>query len=72
MTINTNKLLLYFQLLDTLPVCQDFNRQGCTRPTCRFVHVREGVFQILLFLNQVINKMNALTSQLRSQAWGDN
>ncbi|XP_026329811.1 muscleblind-like protein isoform X5 [Hyposmocoma kahamanoa] len=30
------------QLLDTLPVCQDFNRQGCTRPTCRFVHIREG------------------------------
>ncbi|KAG6446341.1 hypothetical protein O3G_MSEX004386 [Manduca sexta] len=29
-------------LLDTLPVCQDFNRQGCTRPTCRFVHIREG------------------------------
>lgn len=32
-----------FQLLDTLPVCQDFNRQGCTRPTCRFVHIREGM-----------------------------
>ncbi|XP_053600870.1 muscleblind-like protein 2a isoform X5 [Plodia interpunctella] len=30
------------QLLDTLPVCQDFNRQGCSRPTCRFVHIREG------------------------------
>ncbi|XP_031763894.2 protein muscleblind isoform X8 [Galleria mellonella] len=30
------------ELLDTLPVCQDFNRQGCTRPTCRFVHIREG------------------------------
>ncbi|XP_077292197.1 splicing regulator muscleblind isoform X5 [Arctopsyche grandis] len=30
------------QLLDTLPVCQDFNRQGCTRPTCKLVHVREG------------------------------
>ncbi|XP_045521150.1 muscleblind-like protein isoform X5 [Pieris brassicae] len=30
------------QLLDTLPVCQDFNRQGCNRPTCRFVHIREG------------------------------
>ncbi|XP_077292198.1 splicing regulator muscleblind isoform X6 [Arctopsyche grandis] len=30
------------ELLDTLPVCQDFNRQGCTRPTCKLVHVREG------------------------------
>ncbi|KAI8427660.1 hypothetical protein MSG28_002131 [Choristoneura fumiferana] len=33
---------ILFNLLDTLPVCQDFNRQGCTRPTCRFVHIREG------------------------------
>ncbi|CAG9099779.1 unnamed protein product [Plutella xylostella] len=30
------------QLLDTLPVCQDFNRHGCNRRTCRFVHIREG------------------------------
>lgn len=29
------------QLLDTLPVCQDFNRSMCTRPTCRFVHLME-------------------------------
>nr|XP_029708325.1 muscleblind-like protein 1 isoform X7 [Aedes albopictus] len=28
-------------LLDTLPVCQDFNRSMCTRPTCRFVHLME-------------------------------
>ncbi|VVD02058.1 unnamed protein product, partial [Leptidea sinapis] len=36
------------QLLDTLPVCQDFNRQGCNRPTCRFVHIREGMYEIIL------------------------
>ncbi|KAH0998855.1 hypothetical protein HUJ05_005608 [Dendroctonus ponderosae] len=30
------------QLLDTLPVCQDFNRGLCTRPTCKFVHLQEG------------------------------
>ncbi|KAJ8894918.1 hypothetical protein PR048_000225 [Dryococelus australis] len=29
-------------LLDTLPVCQDFNRQLCNRLACRFVHLQEG------------------------------
>ncbi|KAL1513462.1 hypothetical protein ABEB36_002870 [Hypothenemus hampei] len=29
-------------LLDTLPVCQDFNRGLCSRPTCKFVHLQEG------------------------------
>ncbi|KAK3920988.1 Zinc finger CCCH domain-containing protein 28 [Frankliniella fusca] len=29
-------------LLDTLPVCQDFNRQLCNRLTCKFVHLQEG------------------------------
>lgn len=31
-----------FQLLDTLPVCQDFNRNLCNRPACKFVHLQEG------------------------------
>ncbi|CAG9823471.1 unnamed protein product [Phaedon cochleariae] len=30
------------QLLDTLPVCQDFNRGLCNRPACKFVHLQEG------------------------------
>ncbi|XP_044267109.1 muscleblind-like protein 1 isoform X7 [Tribolium madens] len=30
------------QLLDTLPVCQDFNRGLCNRPACKFVHLLEG------------------------------
>ncbi|XP_037887935.1 uncharacterized protein LOC119636578 isoform X13 [Glossina fuscipes] len=29
------------QLLDTLPVCQDFNRSMCSRLNCRFVHLTE-------------------------------
>ncbi|XP_055691507.1 protein muscleblind isoform X18 [Lutzomyia longipalpis] len=29
------------QLLDTLPVCQDFNRSKCNRPTCKLVHLTE-------------------------------
>ncbi|XP_055372688.1 uncharacterized protein LOC129606396 isoform X6 [Condylostylus longicornis] len=29
------------QLLDTLPVCQDFNRSMCSRINCRFVHLME-------------------------------
>uniref|UniRef100_A0A1B0FEL9 C3H1-type domain-containing protein n=1 Tax=Glossina morsitans morsitans TaxID=37546 RepID=A0A1B0FEL9_GLOMM len=28
-------------LLDTLPVCQDFNRSMCSRLNCRFVHLTE-------------------------------
>ncbi|XP_037914187.1 uncharacterized protein LOC119653550 isoform X14 [Hermetia illucens] len=30
------------QLLDTLPVCQDFNRSMCSRLNCRFVHLMES------------------------------
>ncbi|VEN39404.1 unnamed protein product [Callosobruchus maculatus] len=30
------------QLLDTLPVCQDFNRGLCNRPACKFVHLSEA------------------------------
>lgn len=33
---------LFFQLLDTLPVCQDFNRQVCNRPACKFIHLSDG------------------------------
>ncbi|CRK99236.1 CLUMA_CG012664, isoform A [Clunio marinus] len=29
------------QLLDNLPVCQDFNRNMCTRINCKFVHLSE-------------------------------
>lgn len=50
--------LYVLQLLDTLPVCQDFNRQGCTRPTCRFVHIREGnilIYQMSLLFCSHIN-----------------
>ncbi|XP_059608487.1 protein muscleblind isoform X9 [Phlebotomus argentipes] len=28
-------------LLDTLPVCQDFNKSKCNRPTCKLVHLTE-------------------------------
>ncbi|XP_049949797.1 protein muscleblind-like isoform X9 [Schistocerca serialis cubense] len=35
------------QLLDTLPVCQDFNRQLCNRPACRFVHLQEGHVEVV-------------------------
>lgn len=34
------------QLLDTLPVCQDFNRSMCNRPTCRFVHLTDGKYTL--------------------------
>ncbi|CAD6209155.1 GSCOCG00003755001-RA-CDS [Cotesia congregata] len=34
------------QLLDTLPVCQDFNRQLCNRPACKFIHLHDGMFYI--------------------------
>lgn len=33
---------IFFQLLDTLPVCQDFNRQVCNRPACKFIHLNDG------------------------------
>jgi len=33
---------IFFQLLDTLPVCQDFNRQVCNRPACKFIHLSDG------------------------------
>lgn len=39
---NTWSQCITFQLLDTLQVCQDFNGHGCARPTCKFLHVREG------------------------------
>ncbi|KAG5899163.1 hypothetical protein JTB14_028999 [Gonioctena quinquepunctata] len=29
-------------LLDTLPVCQDFNHGLCNRPACKFIHLHEG------------------------------
>ena len=35
---------IFFQLLDTLPVCQDFNRQVCNRPACKFIHLSDGEF----------------------------
>ncbi|XP_069690321.1 uncharacterized protein [Periplaneta americana] len=35
------------QLLDTLPVCQDFNRQLCNRPACKFVHLQEGHVEVV-------------------------
>ncbi|KAH1001865.1 hypothetical protein HUJ04_005824 [Dendroctonus ponderosae] len=35
------------QLLDTLPVCQDFNRGLCTRPTCKFVHLQEDGVEVI-------------------------
>ncbi|PSN35108.1 hypothetical protein C0J52_23990 [Blattella germanica] len=34
-------------LLDTLPVCQDFNRQLCNRPACKFVHLQEGHVEVV-------------------------
>lgn len=37
---------IFFQLLDTLPVCQDFNRQVCNRPACKFIHLSDGEFVI--------------------------
>lgn len=41
-----NKIIwhIFFQLLDTLPVCQDFNRQVCNRPACKFIHLSDGEF----------------------------
>nr|CAD7194432.1 unnamed protein product [Timema douglasi]CAD7403036.1 unnamed protein product [Timema poppensis] len=35
------------QLLDTLPVCQDFNRQLCNRAACKFVHLQEGHVEVV-------------------------
>ncbi|XP_068992716.1 muscleblind-like protein 3 [Neodiprion pinetum] len=35
------------QLLDTLPVCQDFNRQLCNRPACKFVHLHDGSVEVI-------------------------
>lgn len=37
---------IFFQLLDTLPVCQDFNRQVCNRPACKFIHLSDGKFSL--------------------------
>lgn len=56
------KVLLYLQLLDTLPVCQDFNRQGCTRPTCRFVHIREGEHQFQFAIHSLVTPIIARQS----------
>lgn len=38
---------IFFQLLDTLPVCQDFNRQVCNRPACKFIHLSNGELFII-------------------------
>nr|CAD7256603.1 unnamed protein product [Timema shepardi]CAD7567840.1 unnamed protein product [Timema californicum] len=35
------------KLLDTLPVCQDFNRQLCNRAACKFVHLQEGHVEVV-------------------------
>ncbi|KAH0956235.1 hypothetical protein HN011_004233 [Eciton burchellii] len=35
------------QLLDTLPVCQDFNRQVCNRPACKFIHLSDGNVEVI-------------------------
>ncbi|XP_063985440.1 protein muscleblind isoform X16 [Diachasmimorpha longicaudata] len=35
------------QLLDTLPVCQDFNRQLCNRPACKFIHLHDGNVEVV-------------------------
>ncbi|KAF4519425.1 hypothetical protein B566_EDAN008652 [Ephemera danica] len=35
------------QLLDTLPVCQDFSRHHCKRPACKFVHLIESHVEVL-------------------------
>ncbi|XP_067211401.1 protein muscleblind isoform X13 [Linepithema humile] len=34
-------------LLDTLPVCQDFNRQVCNRPACKFIHLSDGNVEVI-------------------------
>lgn len=37
----------FFQLLDTLPVCQDFSRsRTCPRPTCHLVHLDTGMLSL--------------------------
>ncbi|KZC11044.1 Muscleblind-like protein 2 [Dufourea novaeangliae] len=38
---------IFFQLLDTLPVCQDFNRQVCNRPACKFIHLSDGNVEVI-------------------------
>ncbi|KAG8036514.1 hypothetical protein G9C98_003836 [Cotesia typhae] len=38
---------IFFQLLDTLPVCQDFNRQLCNRPACKFIHLHDGNVEVV-------------------------
>ncbi|KAH0568473.1 hypothetical protein KQX54_021021 [Cotesia glomerata] len=38
---------IFFQLLDTLPVCQDFNRQLCNRPACKFIHLYDGNVEVV-------------------------
>ncbi|CAB3362513.1 Hypothetical predicted protein [Cloeon dipterum] len=35
------------QLLDTLPVCQDFSRNCCKRPACKFVHLTESNVEVV-------------------------
>lgn len=65
-TIILMKVLLYLQLLDTLPVCQDFNRQGCTRPTCRFVHIREGEHQFQFVIHSLVTPILARQSSQKS------
>ncbi|XP_046402479.1 muscleblind-like protein 3 isoform X9 [Ischnura elegans] len=35
------------QLLDTLRVCQDFNRHNCKRPACKFVHLQESHVEVV-------------------------
>ncbi|XP_076396633.1 protein muscleblind isoform X13 [Megachile rotundata] len=35
------------ELLDTLPVCQDFNRQVCNRPACKFIHLSDGNVEVI-------------------------
>lgn len=57
-TLTDIKFLCHFlQLLDTLPVCQDFNRQLCNRPACKFIHLLDGKHYLTALFVIVIQKI---------------
>lgn len=57
------------QLLDTLPVCQDFNRSMCNRPTCRFVHLTDGKHCGILGLNRFLSELFCIFLVFPSGQW---
>lgn len=62
---------VFFQLLDTLPVCRDFKQGHCERQNCRYVHLLEGesVFFLVKVEDLSASRCDYLSHTRRRQSY---